>query len=120
MKLHRSTVQAVIDALRSIFDEGHYADKVIERTLKKDPRWGARDRRFIAETTYDIVRWYRLYLEAGHLDEKDFAGLVKVWCALNDIDIPGWLGSLPVTFHEFQKRLENAKAIRKTRESIPD
>src|SRR5689334_2450636 len=120
MKLHRSTAQAVVDSLRSIFDEGQYADKVIERTLKKDPRWGARDRRFIAETTYDIVRWYRLFLEAGGLHEKDFGGLLKVWCAINEIDIPAWMGSLPVTFHEFQKRLENAKSIRKLRESIPD
>jgi 16S rRNA (cytosine967-C5)-methyltransferase len=120
MKLHRSTTAAVIDALRSIFQESHYADKVIERTLKKDPRWGARDRRFIAETTYEIVRWYRLFKEAGNLDDKDYSGLLKVWCALNDVDIPPWLGSLSITYNEFQQRLAAAKAIRKIRESIPD
>jgi 16S rRNA (cytosine967-C5)-methyltransferase len=120
MKLHRSTTAAVVDSLKSIFEEGQYADKVIERTLKKDPRWGARDRRFIAETTYEIVRWYRLYRETGNLDKNDFAGLLKVWCAIHDIDIPPWLGSLPISYHEFKERQKKFDSDRKLRESIPD
>jgi 16S rRNA (cytosine967-C5)-methyltransferase len=120
LKLHRSTTNAVVDSLRSIFQEGQYADKVIERTLKQDSRWGARDRRFIAETTYDIVRWYRLYTEIGNLHENDFPGLLKVWCAVNDIDIPPWLGSLPLSYAEFISRKEKSKEVRKVRESIPD
>jgi len=63
MRLHRNLVFAVVDALKQIFNEGEYADKVIEKVLKYDKRWGARDRAFIAETTYDIVRWKRLYSE---------------------------------------------------------
>jgi 16S rRNA (cytosine967-C5)-methyltransferase len=46
--------------LEAIFEQGHYADKVIERTLKSNPKWGAKDRSFIAETTYEMVRWWRL------------------------------------------------------------
>ena len=63
MKLHRNLVDAVIEGLTFIFNEGQYADKVVEKQLKKDKRWGARDRAFIAETIYDIVRWKRLYAE---------------------------------------------------------
>ena len=63
MKLHRNLVFAVVDALNFIFNEGEYADKVVEKVLKFDKRWGKRDRGFIAETTYDIVRWKRLYTE---------------------------------------------------------
>ena len=63
MRLHRNLVFAVIDALNLIFNENEYADKVIEKVLRYDKRWGARDRGFIAETTYDIVRWKRLYAE---------------------------------------------------------
>jgi 16S rRNA (cytosine967-C5)-methyltransferase len=120
LKLHKSTTGAVIDSLRSIFGDNNYADKVIERTLKKDHRWGARDRRFIAETTYDIVRWFRLYREMGGVDENDFEGLLKVWCAIHEIDIPPWLGSLPVSYHDFMVRKAKAEGIRKFRESIPD
>ena len=61
MKLFRNLTEAVADALYEIFEEGRYADKVIEKVLKQNPKWGARDRRFIAETTYDIVRWHRLF-----------------------------------------------------------
>ena len=60
MKLHNNTIRGVHTALAAIFEEGQYADKVIERTLKSNPKWGARDRSFIAETTYEMVRWWRL------------------------------------------------------------
>jgi 16S rRNA (cytosine967-C5)-methyltransferase len=60
MKLHNNTIRGVHQALAAIFEEGQYADKVIERILKSNPKWGARDRSFIAETTYEMVRWWRL------------------------------------------------------------
>ena len=63
MRLHRNLVFTVLDALVLIFNEGKYADKVIESALKKDKRWGARDRAFIASTTYEMVRYKRLYAE---------------------------------------------------------
>jgi 16S rRNA (cytosine967-C5)-methyltransferase len=59
-KPHRILLQAIVNALHVIFTEAKYADKVIEKTLKENPKFGGRDRRFIAETTYDIVRNYRL------------------------------------------------------------
>jgi 16S rRNA (cytosine967-C5)-methyltransferase len=59
-KPHRILLQAIVDALVTIFKENKYADKVIEKTLKEHPKFGGRDRRFIAETTYGIVRHYRL------------------------------------------------------------
>ena len=59
-KPHRILLQAIVNSLNVIFTEDKYADKVIEKTLKENPKFGGRDRRFIAETTYDIVRNYRL------------------------------------------------------------
>jgi 16S rRNA (cytosine967-C5)-methyltransferase len=61
MKLHFHLVRAVENALRDIFENGKQADKVIEKVLKSNPKWGSRDRGFIAETTYECVRWHRLY-----------------------------------------------------------
>ena len=61
IKLFPALVQAVHFALRRIFSEGAYADKVVPELLRQHPRWGARDRQFVAETTYDIVRWWRKY-----------------------------------------------------------
>ncbi|MDP6921714.1 MAG: RNA methyltransferase, partial [Lutibacter sp.] len=63
MRLHRNLVYTVIEALKQVFNEGSYADKVVEKALKRDKRWGARDRKFVAETIYEMVRWKRLYNE---------------------------------------------------------
>ena len=40
MKVHRILVEAVISGLEQIFIEGRYADKVIERILKSNNKWG--------------------------------------------------------------------------------
>mgnify|MGYP003556596103 CR=1 FL=1 len=67
MRLHRNLVYTTIDALNAIFNEGEYADKVVARSLKKDKRWGSSDRKFVAETIYEVVRWKRLYAECSPL-----------------------------------------------------
>ena len=55
IKMYRNLVEAVQSALEQIFNEKRHADKVIEQVLKQNPKWGSRDRRFIAETTYEMV-----------------------------------------------------------------
>lgn len=59
MKIHRHLVEAVTEILRDIFQEGYYADRALEFHFKKNKKWGARDRRFVAESVYEIVRWWR-------------------------------------------------------------
>ncbi len=61
MKLHPLLVKAVIRGLSDIFIQEKYADKAIEILLKSNPKWGARDRAFIAESIYEIVRYKRRY-----------------------------------------------------------
>ena len=94
MRLHRKLVFAVIDALNRIFNENEYADKVVAKTLKLDKRWGSRDRGFIAETTYDIVRWKRLYSEIAEVgapySRPNLFRLFAVWAVLRGIQLPDW------------------------------
>lgn len=120
LKLHRSTTEAVITALDMIFSENRYADKVIEKTLKKNSKWGARDRRFIAETTYEIVRWYRMLRTITRADEGDHWKLLAGWLVLNKIDVPHWTEFQKIHPSEIHQSFEKLKAIRKIRESIPD
>lgn len=125
MRLYRNLVFATVDALAEIFNEGEYADKVIEKTLKRDKRWGARDRSFIAETTYDIVRWKRLYSEiaevkAPYSREKLFR-VFAVWATLRGIEIPeDWKQIEPVPTRRIKGKFDELSKIRKYRESIPD
>ncbi len=120
MRLHRSTTEAVIYALDQIFAEGKYADKVIEKVLKQNSKWGARDRRFIAETTYDIVRWYVLLRYVGRAQEGDYWKLLASWFILNEYPLPDWNEFGGINHAEVRKRYEDAKTKRNIRESIPD
>jgi len=120
MKLYRNLSEAVIQGLESIFTENKYADKVIEKILKSNPKWGARDRRFIAETTYDIVRWHRLFKEISEAEDNDFWRLLGVWCLWNNTEFPDWEEFAGLSRKKIEANYENLKDIRKIRESIPD
>jgi 16S rRNA (cytosine967-C5)-methyltransferase len=86
-KPHRILLQAIVNALVTIFNDGKFADKVIEKTLKENPKFGGRDRRFVAETTYDIVRNYRLiaYLAGS---ETDYWKIVGAYFIIEQIPMP--------------------------------
>jgi 16S rRNA (cytosine967-C5)-methyltransferase len=120
MRIHRSTSEAVIQSLEAIFDGKRYADKVIEKVLKQNPKWGARDRRFIAETTYDIVRWYLFLKRITDAKGNDYWRLLAGWCVLHNIDLPGWDEFHGINPHKIRDEEKKAKTVRKVRESIPD
>ena len=87
VKPHRILLQAVVNALTTIFNENKYADKVIEKTLKDNPKFGGRDRRFVAETTYDIVRNYRLLGYLGG-SETDFWKILGTYFVMQHMPMP--------------------------------
>lgn len=120
MRLHRTTCVAVVNSLQQIFVEKKYADKVIEKTLKFDSRWGSRDRKFIAETTYDIVRWYRFFRAVSNAKGDDFWTLLAVWCAAHDIQLPEWDEFKGINYRQLRDRVNENHPIRKIHESIPD
>tara|TARA_R110002049_G_scaffold71370_1_gene183859 strand:+ start:13450 stop:14664 length:1215 start_codon:yes stop_codon:yes gene_type:complete len=124
MRLHRNLCFAVIDGLTLIFNEGNYADKVIQQLLKRDKRWGARDRAFVAETTYDIVRWKRLYTEIAEVkepfDRDNLWRLFAVWATLKGIKLPDWKYFENTPTRKIKGRFDELSKIRKFKESIPD
>ena len=120
MKIYRNLSEAVIENLQAIFQDNKYADKVIEKVLKSNPKWGARDRRFIAETTYDIVRWYRLFKELATAEDGDYWKLFGVWCIWNKTELPDWEELKGLNQKKIVAAYEHLKSTRKVRESIPD
>ncbi|WP_299607613.1 RsmB/NOP family class I SAM-dependent RNA methyltransferase [uncultured Aquimarina sp.] len=124
MRLHRNLVFAVIDGLNEIFNKDAYADKVVQKLLKRDKRWGSRDRSFVAETTYDIVRWKRLYAEIANVSEpftrENLWRIFAVWATLRGITLPDWKQIGPTPTRRIKGRFDELSKIRKFRESIPD
>ncbi|MFN3907980.1 MAG: RsmB/NOP family class I SAM-dependent RNA methyltransferase [Flavobacterium sp.] len=124
MRLHRNLVFATINALNEIFNEGNYADKVVAKYLKTDKRWGSKDRKFVAETIYDIVRWKRLYAEIAEakepFDRDNLWRLLAVWAVLRGYNLPDWKQLEGTPARKIKGRFDELSKIRKYRESIPD
>ena len=124
MRLHRNLVYTTIDSLNAIFNEGEYADKVVARALKKDKRWGSSDRKFVAETIYEIVRWKRLYAEIAEVkepyDRDDLWRMFATWAVLRGYTIPDWRQLEGTPQRKIKGRFDELSKIRKYRESIPD
>ncbi|WP_066225124.1 RsmB/NOP family class I SAM-dependent RNA methyltransferase [Formosa haliotis] len=124
MRLHRNLCFAVVDGLMQIFNEGAYADKVVQQLLKRDKRWGSRDRGFVAETTYDIVRWKRLYAEIADVkepfDRDNIWRMFAVWATLKGIKLPDWKYFENTPSRKIKGRFDELSNIRKFKESIPD
>jgi 16S rRNA (cytosine967-C5)-methyltransferase len=138
LKVHDLLVTEVALAVREIFSQGAYADKIIEKALKYHRKWGARDRRFFAESVYEMVRWWRyLWWLAGSdnfLIEKnhtvDLADIKKLWAVLwfwqKQELLPEYFKltsqsglSLKINIDKLKERLENPP-IRAIHQSIPD
>ncbi|WP_297984958.1 methyltransferase domain-containing protein [uncultured Chryseobacterium sp.] len=56
--IHRNLLIGIHDALQeTFFEKNKYADKVIERLLKANRKWGSQDRAVVSEIFYNIIRW---------------------------------------------------------------
>ncbi|OCB72061.1 RNA methyltransferase [Flavobacterium piscis] len=124
MRLHRNLVYTTIDSLNAIFNEGEYADKVVARALKKDKRWGSSDRKFVAETIYEIVRWKRLYAEIAEVkepfDRENLWRMFAVWAVLRGYPIPDWKQLEGTPERKIKGRFDELSKVRALKESIPD
>ena len=124
MRLHRNLCFAVIDGLHLIFNDNEYADKVIQKLLKRDKRWGSRDRGFIAETTYEIVRYKRLYEEIAEVkapfNRDNLWRLFAVWLVLKGIKLPDWKYFEQTPARKIKGRFDDLSKRRVFKASIPD
>ena len=124
MRLHRNLVFTTIDSLMAIFNEGEYADKVVARALKKDKRWGSHDRKFVAETIYEIVRWKRLYVEIAEVkepfDRDKIWRIFAVWAVLRGYNLPDWKYFEETPVRRIKGKFDELTKTRKFKESIPD
>jgi len=122
IKLYPNLVSAVVDILSEIIQNGAFADKAIERAFKNNKRWGARDRNFIASSTYGVIRYMRLmeFLCESVPEEEKIAGLFKAywWWTTKEISKTPELPNISESI--FQSRLYKAKSIPAVLHSFPD
>ncbi len=114
---HRHLVIEILKSWQEIFSQSKYADKVIEKNLKDNRKWGSRDRKFYAENVYEGVRWWRKYWALlGQEPLLEMDALFRIWGIhqlLQGQQLPDW------------KELAGLKLINKNlplaiNESVPD
>jgi 16S rRNA (cytosine967-C5)-methyltransferase len=124
MKLHRNLATEIVASLHQIMEHGHIPDRVLENLFHRQPRWGARDRRLVAETLYDCVRWWRLYRESADCPEPPAEQtcwkVLGTYRLLKNLDLPAWNEFEGLDAKNIQERHRRASAVRAVRESIPD
>lgn len=90
VRLHMPLLTGIENALEEIFLKGGKSDQVIPKVLKANGKWGSRDRSFVAENTYEIVRNKRLILYTLGLEEvlnkSIISEMLGAWLALKGID----------------------------------
>jgi 16S rRNA (cytosine967-C5)-methyltransferase len=119
MKLYKNLINSIAETLTEIFSKNKYADKSLEKLFKQNPKWGSRDRRFVAEAVYDIVRNYRLYAELAQ-SPKNFWFITAVWLIIKEIELPNWQEFQHVDPTFILKQRERFKSQLPIFESYPD
>jgi 16S rRNA (cytosine967-C5)-methyltransferase len=119
--VYKNLVKTTAAGLKRVFADGQHAEQVLERILTTDKRLGSRDRRFIAETFYDLVRFWRklevLKTRQTIEDEDDYFLLTCLWLSHKGFELKDW----PETESwNFDLLKEPIKAEPKINISIPD
>ena len=102
--------------LAEVFEHGRVLDRELDGLFRANPKWGKRDRNFVAETAFEVTRWRRtLGFLAG--DESIEALCAAQWIR-NGLEIPEWWPSHPDEVAA--REAEISSQPRAIRESIPD
>jgi len=123
MKIHRLLCVAIIKGLKEILLEHQQADTTVAGILVSNTNWGARDRNFIAQNIYGIVRYKRLYEFVCNEEAWGESALWRILGSkliLDNLALPEWPEFAELKQDDIPARFEEAKQIRKIRESIPD
>ena len=110
-RLHRVLIIGLEVALQEALFEDKYADKVIEKTLKANKKWGSKDRAFVAESFYDIIRWKRklAHYMGEAITPDNIYKLIATYLIYSNYEVP--------SFEEF-KAFEKKKAHARMSEPI--
>ncbi len=101
LKLFPILAKSIVEILYEVFTEGKKADKVIQNQFRNNRRWGSRDRRTVAEISYEIIRhwrwlWY-LNQKEIQLSSKNLFQIIGTYLHWKGEYIPNWLNYQPVT-----------------------
>ena len=119
MKMHRILAEAASGIAKSVFKEHKVLDHALAAAFEENPRWGKRDRGFIAETVFEVVRWRRAL--SFLVDSEEGNAICAAQWVRMGYEIPEWWTYKGLGAEEIRSREPDLAAQpRAVRESIPD
>ena len=112
---------ATVSVLDAVFEEKKVAARALENLFANNPKWGKRDRAFVAQTTYEIVRWRR-WLAFAAQSERLWA-LLGAQLVRSDAELanfPDWSEFSGLDAAQIRANFSTLEAPRPIRESVPN
>ncbi len=119
MRMHRILAEAAATIAKSVFREYKVLDHELAAAFEANPKWGKRDRAFIAETVFEVARWRRAL--SFLVDSEETTALCAAQWVRMGYELPDWWSYNGKSAEEIIAReAELADQPRAVRESIPD
>jgi len=119
MRVHRTLAEASVHLLQSVFRERRVLDHQLALAFQHNPKWGKRDRSFVAETAYEVARWRRAL--AFVADCEELPALCAAQWVRAGFELPDWWAHNGCPVDEMVVREKDLPAqTRAIRESVPD
>ena len=68
MKLHRNIAHGIVLGLQTILARQEALRPTLQNLLKRNRKWGSRDRKQLGEVILDCISWKRTYESWGNLN----------------------------------------------------
>lgn len=124
LKHHIFHVKAIFTALKDVFENGVFADKAIEKQMRANKKWDVRERSFVSDVTYDMIRNWRLLMTSaaveGKLTDRNLWMVFGTYLIFDGYELPESEYFKNVNEKKVISQLEKFSKIRKIRESVPD
>ena len=126
LKHHTFHIKAIFAALKDIFEKNVYADKAIEKVMKANKYWDVRERAFVSDVTYDMVRNWRLIVASSgvepdaKLSDRNLWMIFGAYLVFDGYQLPESNYFKGIHEKKIVSQLEKFHKIRKIRESVPD
>src|SRR3954471_4196268 len=121
LKHHIYHIKAIFSALKDVFENGVFADKAIEKVMKANKKWDVKERSFVSEVTYDMIRNWRLLLTSGgvegKLTERALWTILGTYLVFDGYELPESEYFKGANEKKIIAQLEKFSKIRKIRES---
>ncbi len=119
MKLHRHLCASTLELAKSVLVNHRVLDHELAAAFEANPKWGKRDRSFVAETLFETTRWRRVL--SFLVDSEETNSLITAQWLLMGYTLPDWHEYNGLPAEEILARQSLiADQPRAIRQSIPD